>query len=110
MLNGQAQALTKHFDEASVNLYSAVQADASNLRYLTALAWLKQLQGLHDQALCILRNAQDLDTESPYIAYRIAISYFLTGKAGQSRRGMYERYSILPGLRSTLFSTRDDSP
>jgi tetratricopeptide (TPR) repeat protein len=84
MLNGQAQALTKHFDEASANLYSAVQTDASNLRYLTALAWLKQLQGLHDQALCILRNAQDLHSESPYIAYRMAISYFLTGKAGQA--------------------------
>jgi tetratricopeptide (TPR) repeat protein len=84
MLNGQAQALTKQFDEASAEFYSALQADARNPRYLIALAWLKQLQGLHDQALCILRNAQDLDSESPYISYRVAISYFLTGKTGQA--------------------------
>jgi tetratricopeptide (TPR) repeat protein len=84
MLKGQAQALTKQFDEASADLYSAVGAVANNPRYLIALAWLKQLQGLHNEALCILRNAQDLDSESPYIAYRMAISYFLTGKAGQA--------------------------
>jgi tetratricopeptide (TPR) repeat protein len=48
------------------------------------LAWLKQLQGLHNQALCVLRSAQELDPDSPYIAYRMAISYFLTGKASEA--------------------------
>jgi tetratricopeptide (TPR) repeat protein len=84
MLNGQAEALTKHFDEASADLTSAVEADPSNSKYLVALAWLKQLRGLHTEALCVLRRAQDLDPGSPYIAYRMAISYFLTGKAGEA--------------------------
>jgi tetratricopeptide (TPR) repeat protein len=84
MLRGQAEALTKHFDEAAADLISAVQADPSNSKYLLALAWLKQLKGLHNQALCVLRSAQELDPDSPYIAYRMAISYFLTGKTGEA--------------------------
>jgi tetratricopeptide (TPR) repeat protein len=84
MLKGQAEALTKHFDEASADLYLAVQAAPANARYLLALAWLKQLKGLHNEALCVLRNAQDLDPESPFIAYRLAISYFLTGNGGEA--------------------------
>jgi tetratricopeptide (TPR) repeat protein len=84
MLKGQAEALTKHFDEASADLTSAVEADPSNSKYLVALAWVKQLKGLHNEALCILRSAQDLDPGSPYIAYRMAISYFLTGKPGEA--------------------------
>jgi tetratricopeptide (TPR) repeat protein len=84
MLKGQAEALTKHFDEASADLTSAIEADPNNSKYLVALAWLKQLRGLHNEALCVLRTAQDLDPGSPYIAYRMAISYFLTGKASEA--------------------------
>ncbi len=84
LLKGQAEALTKHFDEASADLLAAVQADPSNSKYLLALAWLKQLRGLHNEALCVLRSAQELDPDSPYIAYRLAISYFLTGRASEA--------------------------
>ena len=76
LLKGEARALAGDFALAEVDLGEALNADPGSLRYLMANAWLQQLEGHYQEALATLNNARKLDEHTPFIPYRMALSYY----------------------------------
>jgi tetratricopeptide (TPR) repeat protein len=96
-LRGEAQALTRNFVVAEVDLSAAVDADPGNPEYLIAAAWAKQLESKYQEALQILDRARILDVQLPAIPYREAVSYFSLGKFPETVKACEEAIRLSPG-------------
>lgn len=85
-LRGIALALTGKSEAARTEFASAARADPRNVKYLVMQAWLGQWKGQVSESLAILDRAHKLDSRTPVIPYRAAVSHYFAHHYAQARK------------------------